>query len=304
MANKSDVTDSSPELLDPKRPPPRLAKSRESGKVMNVFSQGFLWLWAILVILPVVWIVLSSFKTSREIATEPLGLPAVPQVQNYINAWTDGNIGQYFWNTIQVMTFSLTGTMLLGAMVAYVIARYQFPGNRLLFFFFAGGMMFPVFLALFPLFMTLRNVGLLNTKTGLVLVYIAYSLPFTVFFLTAFFRTLPGSIAEAAMIDGAGHYRLFFQVMLPMAKPGLIAITIFNIIGQWNQFLLPLVLMSRNEEDAMISQGLANLALRQGYQGDPGALFAGTVLAMIPIFIAYLIFQRQIQAGLTAGAVK
>ncbi|QSB07052.1 carbohydrate ABC transporter permease [Natronoglycomyces albus] len=257
-----------------------------------------------MVIVPVVWIVISSFKTPREIATDPLGLPAVPQIQNYLNAWTNGNIGQYFLNTFQVMAFSITGTMLLGAMVAYVIARYEFPGNRLLYFFFAGGMMFPVFLALFPLFKTLENVGLLNTKTGLALVYIAYSLPFTVFFLTAFFRTLPHSIAEAAMIDGAGHYRLFFQVMLPMARPGLVAITIFNIIGQWNQFLLPLVLMSRNPDDAMISQGLANLAMRQGYEGDPGALFAGTVLAMIPVFIAYVIFQRQIQAGLTAGAVK
>ncbi|WP_051703968.1 carbohydrate ABC transporter permease [Glycomyces sp. NRRL B-16210] len=277
---------------------------RSEGAVLNLFSQGFLWLWALMVIVPVVWVVVTSFKTSREIASDPLGLPAAMHFENYANAWTNGHIGGYFLNTVQVMAFSVTGTMLLGAMAAYVLARYEFPGNRLLYFAFAGGMMFPVFLALFPLFKTLQNVGLLNTYPGLVLVYIAYSLPFTVFFLTAFFRTLPTGVAEAATVDGAGHYRLFFQVMLPMAKPGLIAITIFNIIGQWNQFLLPLVLLSRNPEDAVISQGLANLALRQGYEGDSGALFAGTVLAMIPIFIAYVLFQRQIQAGLTAGAIK
>ncbi|GAB3646385.1 carbohydrate ABC transporter permease [Glycomyces tarimensis] len=277
---------------------------KAEGTVMNAFSHAFLWLWALMVIVPVVWIVLTSFKTAREIATDPLGLPAAPQWENYLNAWTNGNIGGYFINTVGVMLFSVTGTMLLGAMAAYVIARYAFPGSRIVYFMFAGGMMFPVFLALFPLFKTLQNVGLLNTYPGLVLVYIAYSLPFTVFFLTAFFRTLPTGVAEAAMIDGAGHYRLFFQVMLPMAKPGLIAITIFNIIGQWNQFLLPLVLLSRDPDDAVISQGLANLALRQGYEGDPGALFAGTVMAMVPIFIAYVIFQRQIQAGLTAGAIK
>lgn len=277
---------------------------RSEGGVLNLFSQGFLWLWALLVIIPVVWIVMTSFKTSREIASDPLALPEAMHWANYVNAWTNGNIGSFFLNTVQVMAFSVTGTMLLGAMAAYVLARYEFPGSRLLYFGFAAGMMFPVFLALFPLFKTLSNVSLLNTKTGLILVYIAYSLPFTVFFLTAFFRTLPSGVAEAAIVDGAGHYRLFFQVMLPMAKPGLIAITIFNILGQWNQFLLPLVLMNRNPEDAVISQGLANLAMRQGYEGDAGALFAGTVLAMIPIFVAYVIFQRQIQAGLTAGAIK
>ncbi|THV35672.1 carbohydrate ABC transporter permease [Glycomyces buryatensis] len=285
--------------------PPRTPDApRVEGRVMNVFSQAFLWLWAVMVIVPVAWIVLTSFKSAREIAVDPLGLPETPRWENYVNAWTNGHIGGYFLNTLQVMVFSVFGTMLLGAMAAYVLARYEFRGNRLLYFMFAGGMMFPVFLALFPLFKTLQNVGLLNTYPGLVIVYIAYSLPFTVFFLTAFFRTLPTGVAEAALIDGAGHYRLFFQVMLPMAKPGLIAITIFNIIGQWNQFLLPLVLLSRNPEDAVISQGLANLALRQGYEGDPGALFAGTVLAMVPIFLAYVIFQRQIQAGLTAGAIK
>jgi N-acetylglucosamine transport system permease protein len=277
---------------------------RREGTVLNLFSQGFLWLWALMVVIPVVWIILTSFKTTREIASTPLSLPESLHWENYASAWTNGNIGNYFINTIQVMVFSVTGTMLLGAMAAYVLARYAFFGSRILYFGFAAGMMFPVFLALFPLFKTLQNVALLNTYTGLVLVYIAYSLPFTVFFLTAFFRTLPGGVAEAAIVDGAGHYRLFFQVMLPMAKPGLIAISIFNIIGQWNQFLLPLVLLGRNPEDAMISQGLANLALRQGYEGDSGALFAGTVLAMIPIFLAYVVFQRQIQAGLTAGAIK
>ncbi|RRR97395.1 carbohydrate ABC transporter permease [Glycomyces terrestris] len=284
--------------------PSRASGAPREGAAFNLLSQGFLWLWSLLVIVPVVWIVLTSFKTTRQIAADPLGLPETLHWQNYASAWTNGNIGAYFLNTLQVMVFSITGTMLLGAMAAYVIARYSFPGSRVIYFGFAAGMMFPVFLALFPLFKTLQNVALLNTYTGLVLVYIAYSLPFTVFFLTAFFRTLPTGVAEAAIVDGAGHYRLFFQVMLPMARPGLIAITIFNIIGQWNQFLLPLVLMGRNPDDAVISQGLANLALRQGYEGDPGALFAGTVMAMIPIFIAYVLFQRQIQAGLTAGAIK
>ena len=134
--------------------------------------------------------------------------------------------------------------MLLGSMAAYVLARYKFWGNRVIYFLFVSGLAFPVFLALVPLFFVVKNLGLLDTHTGLILVYIAYSLPFTVFFLAAFFKTLPTSVAEAAMIDGCSHTRLFFQVMMPMAKPGLISVTIFNIIGQWTQYLLPLVLLS------------------------------------------------------------
>jgi N-acetylglucosamine transport system permease protein len=301
MATQTPETSERPKTEN--RRPAERPPARE-GAVMNVFSQGFLWLWAAMIIIPMVWIALTSLKSEREIASDPLGLPAVLQWDNYVDAWNNAHIGQYFLNTFQIMIFSVTGTMLLGAMAAYVLARYEFFGNRLVYFGFASGMMFPVFLALFPLFKTLDNVNLLNTYPGLILVYIAYSLPFTVFFLTAFFRTLPTGVAEAALIDGAGHYRLFFRVMLPMAKPGLIAITIFNILGQWNQFLLPLVLLNRNPDDYVIAQGLANLAVRQGYEGDQGALFAGTVLAMVPVFLAYVLFQRQIQAGLTAGAIK
>jgi len=292
--------------------PKRSEKPATEGRVLNVFSHGILILWAVMIIVPLAWVIVSSFKTESEIDGDPLGLPENLQWINFANAWDKGNIGVYFLNTVQVLVLSVTLTMLLGAMAAYVLARYEFRGNRLVFFTFVSGMMFPVFLALFPVFKTLANVDLLQPTEiapgvklyiGLVLVYAAYSLPFTVFFLTAFFRTLPHGVAEAAMIDGAGHYRLFFQVMLPMAKPGIISITIFNIIGQWNQFLLPLVLVP-DDEDAVISQGLADLAVVMGYDGDPGALFAGTTLAMLPILITYIIFQRQIQAGMTAGAIK
>ncbi len=137
---------------------------------------------------------------------------------------------------------STLGTMLLGSMAAYVLARFEFFGNRFIYFLFVGGMAFPVVMVLVPLFFVTKNLGILNTLPGLILVYIAYSLPFTVFFMTSFFRTLPTSVAEAALVDGASHTRTFFQIMVPMAKPGIISIGIFNVLGQWNQYLLPLVL--------------------------------------------------------------
>jgi N-acetylglucosamine transport system permease protein len=149
----------------------------------------------------------------------------------------------------------------------------------------------------------MSNTGLLNTRHGLILAYIAYSLPFTTFFLTSFFRSLPTSVAEAALIDGASHTRTFFQVMLPMAKPGLISVGIFNFLGQWNQYMLPTVL-NTDPDQRVLTQGLVELAASQGYKGDWSGLFAGLVMAMLPVLAAYIIFQRQVVAGLTAGALK
>jgi N-acetylglucosamine transport system permease protein len=184
-----------------------------------------------------------------------------------------------------------------------VLTRFDFPGRTFIFYLFIAGMMFPVFLALVPLFFLVRDLHMIATYQGLILVYIAYSLPFTIFFLTGFFKTLPNEVAEAAIVDGAGQYRVFFDIMLPMAKPGLIAMGIFNFLGQWNQYLLPTILMP-DEHKYVISQGLAVLAIQQGYQNDYSALFAAMTITMIPTLLIYIIFQRRLESGLTAGALK
>jgi N-acetylglucosamine transport system permease protein len=276
---------------------------REWG-VANVFSHGFLLLWALLTTLPLLWVVLSSFKDDNEILTDPWGLPGALRFENWQRAWTEAHIGRYFLNSIIVVSGSLSLTMLFGATAAYVFARYDFRFKQVFYYLFVGGMMFPVFLALVPLFFVVRNAGLFGTWRGLILVYAAYSLPFTVFFLTAFFRTLPQTVAEAALIDGCGHFRLFFRVMLPMARPGLISVAIFNFLGQWNQFILPQVLMQGDDSRWVLAQGLSALAVSQGYQGDFSGLFAGLTIAMLPVLGVYVLFQRQIQSGLTAGQLK
>jgi N-acetylglucosamine transport system permease protein len=166
-----------------------------------------------------------------------------------------------------------------------------------------AGMTFPLFLALVPLFFVVQNLGMLDTYYGLVLVYTAYALPFTVFFLTSFFRTLPGELVEAAMLDGCSHAGAFFRIMLPLARPGMISVGILNFFGLWNQFLLPLVLM-RDQERYVLSQGLAVLAANQGYRSDWSALFAGLVIAVLPVLVVYVAFQRRIQDGLSVGALK
>ncbi|WP_309232424.1 carbohydrate ABC transporter permease [Micromonospora tarensis] len=276
---------------------------RELG-VANTLSHGFLLLWGLLTVLPLLWMFISSFKTNGEILADPWGLPGALRLDNWARAWTGAHIGRYFVNSLVVVAGSVSLTMLMGATAAYVFARYEFRGRQVVYYLFVGGLMFPVFLALVPLFFVVRNAGLFNSWLGLILVYAAYSLPFTVFFLTAFFRTLPTSVAEAAMVDGCGHFRLFFRVMLPMARPGLISVAIFNFLSHWNQFLLPQVLMQGDDSKWMLAQGLFALSVSQGYAGDYARLFAGLSIAVLPVLAVYVAFQRQVQTGLTAGQLK
>jgi N-acetylglucosamine transport system permease protein len=279
---------------------------RRGFNVFGGLSHVALVIRAIQVIVPIIWTFLASFKTNTEIfGDRPLALPESFAWDAWGRAWDKANIGLYMINTVKVVAISTFLTMLFGSMAAYVLARYTFVGNRAIYLLFVSGLSFPVFLALAPLWLTMKNLGLLGTHTGLVLVYVAYSLPFTVFFLTAFFKTLPTSVAEAAMMDGCSHTRTFFQIMLPMAKPGLISITIFNVLGQWNQYLLPIVLLPGDAQDKwLITQGIANISTNAGYEADWAGLFAALSMAIIPVLIVYIVFQRQIQSGLTAGAVK
>jgi N-acetylglucosamine transport system permease protein len=286
---------------------PKEVRFAESGKSLNAFSHGFLLLWAVMIILPFVWIILGSFKTDSEIGGSAWAWPTNWSYGVFVRSWEKG-IGGYLLNTVIVLVFSVTLTMLLGSMAAYVLARYQFPGNRFLYYLFVVGAMFPVYLALVPLFFMVKHMGMLNTLQGLILVYVAYSLPFTVFFMHSFFRTLPTPVHEAALIDGCSHSRAFFRIMLPMAKPGLLSVGIFNVVGQWNQYVLPLTLMQKqsggDSDHSVLTQGLVNLMLQQGYNGDMPALFAGMSIAMAPVLVVYLTFQGQVQTGLTAATLK
>jgi N-acetylglucosamine transport system permease protein len=276
---------------------------RELG-VLSGVAQIALAAWALITAGPLIFVLFASFKSNTEIFLgAPFALPKSVTFHAYVAAWNQAHIGQYFLNSVLVVSLSTAGTMLFGSMAAYVLARYTFFGNRFLYYMFVSGLAFPTFLALAPLFYILRNLGLLDTFTGLILVYIAYSLPFTVFFLAAFFKTLPREIDEAATVDGASHTRKFFQIMVPMARSGLVSITIFNIVGQWNQYLLPVVIM-QSESKYVLTQGIATISVSAGYRAEWGMLFAALILSIVPMIIVYALFQRQIQAGLTAGAIK
>jgi N-acetylglucosamine transport system permease protein len=247
--------------------------------------------------------VLSSFKTTKEILASPFGLPAHWSFDNYVHAWTDAGIREFFLNTVIVVGVSLVLVMLLGAMCAYVLARFKFPGARAIYYMMLAGLTFPIFLAIVPLFFILKNAGLLNTLPGLIMVYVAFALPFTVFFLYAFFKSLPDEVYEAALMDGAGDWRAFFQIMLPMARPGMATVAIFNFLGLWNQFLLP-VALNTDQSKYVLTQGMASFASQAGYAVDFGALFAAVVITVVPVLIVYLIFQRRLEGSVSTGTFR
>ena len=279
------------------------ALSQLIGLAKKSMTFAFVALFTLSVVLPLLWMTMTSVKSSPEIFASPWGLPTTPHWDNFANAWKAAGIAHYFANSLIVTTATLIFLIPIGAMAAYVFARYPFPGSKLLFGSFLGGMMFPQFLIIVPLFALMSSTHLLDTKVGLTIVYIAYSLPFTIFVLTGFFQTLPKDLDEAAMIDGCSHSRTFWQVMLPLAKPGLIVVGIFNGIGLWNEYSLALVL-ANSEQNKTLPLGIANLAMVMHYSGDWGALFAGLVIVMVPVLIVYWFFREKIHETMLAGAIK
>jgi ABC-type glycerol-3-phosphate transport system permease component len=282
---------------------PHAKKTIWTDKTVATISHIALIAWVVIICAPLLWVLMSSFKTTQQIFASPFTLPTSFNFDNYVSAWTSASIGTYFFNTVIVVGFALAIVMLLGSMCAYYLARYEFKGSKIIYYLMLAGLTFPIFLAVVPLFQTLRGFGLLNTFPGLIITYVAFALPFTVFFLYAFFRTLPQEIAEAAMIDGAGPWRIFFTIMLPMAKPGIASVAIFNFLGLWNQFLLPIAL-NTNTANYVLSQGMASFASQAGYAVNFGALFAAVVITVLPVLVTYIIFQRQLQGSVQTGMLK
>ncbi len=267
-------------------------------------------LFAFIVVFPMIWTVISSFKTVAQIVVDPWGLPNDGwKTENYSKAWEVSQIGDFFGNSLFVCFATMIVLLPIASMASYVIARYKFPGRGLLFGSFMGGMMIPQFLFVVPLYVLLiriqeaTGVQLLNSHLGLILVYIAFSLPFTVFVMTGFFQGLPEELAEAGRIDGCSQAGVFWRIMLPLARPGLVVAAIFNMIGLWNEYNLALVLIS-DKEKFTLPLGVANLTNTAQYVSDWGALFAAVVIVMGPVLAVYWLLKEKIHEAMLAGAVK
>lgn len=264
--------------------------------------------YAIWVVLPMLWVAYSSLKADTAIFRNAFALPPLDDLhtENYVRAWREARFGDYFFNSVLVTTTSVVLIVGLGALAAYALARFYHPAGRAVFWLFLAGLTIPAQLAIIPLFFELRTLGLLNSRAGLILVYTANGLPFAVFVLAGFFRSLPRSLYEAAVIDGCGEFAAFWRVLLPLARPALVTVAIFQFIGVWKEYFFAFMLTSGDIEGGArtLPLGLANLSITAQYRSDYGSLFAGIVLVTLPILVVYLLLQRQIVKGIAAGALK
>lgn len=291
--------------------------------------------WLAAVVLPLLWVFFNSFRSTQEITENPFGVPWLIQgspyadrpdyptpaetaTNNFRTAWFDMNFSRFFINSVIATGVSLVGILGCGALAAYALARFDFRGNRALYLFFIAGMMVPAQLILIPLFFQFSDVSefisrlihplgyefrLHNSLTGLILIYTALSLPFTILILTAFFRSLPGALRESAILDGASEWTVFRTIMLPLARPGLITAAIFNFIGLWNEYLFALVVVN-TPATKTLPLGLAGVSIQAQYKTDYGLMFAGLVIVLIPTLITYAVLQRHLTRGITVGALK
>jgi raffinose/stachyose/melibiose transport system permease protein len=255
-------------------------------------------------VVPVLYVWIGGFRTTADLNANPAGWPDPWSFDNYINVLTS----ERFWGSLFSSTLVAVGTtlgaVLLGILAAYVLARYNFAGRRMLYAFFTAGLLFPVTVAALPLSILLRNIGLHGTFLGLMIPQVAFALPVTIIILVPFLRAIPHELEEAAALDGAGRIGFFWRIVLPLSTPGLITVGVLAFIGSWNAYLLPLLIMAAGgmpQDLWTLPLGVQQFSTQ--YSQDTGAVLAYTSLAMIPALVFFLGAERRIVGGLT-GAVK
>lgn len=249
---------------------------------------------------PLIWMIYSSLKTDREIYLFPFSLPHEMQLDNWVQAWKLGNLGRYFINSVFITSVSVFLVALISSMAGYAFARLTFKGRDLLFYTFLLGLILPAQVLIIPLFTFFDKIGILNTYFALILPYIAWGLPLSIYIFKSFFLTLPEDIADAAKIDGCSLFGLYWKIMLPLIRPALVTIAILQSIGIWNEFLLALLFIY-DDELKTIPVGL--LAFYGYHNVNYKLVFSALSITTIPVIIVYFIFEKQIVSGLTAGAL-
>jgi raffinose/stachyose/melibiose transport system permease protein len=251
-------------------------------------------------IAPVCYIVLGGFRTNSQITIDPAALPAPWNIGNYIGVLTSDTFWQESGNSVITAVCTTAGVVVLGLMASFVLARYRFRGRNAMYSLFAAGLMFPITVAITPLYIMVKDLGLVNTLAGVILPQIAFGLPTTVIILVPFLRAIPDEIEEAAAIDGASRIGFFFRMVVPLAVPGVVTVGILAFIGSWNNYILPLFILS---DQTNYTLPLGVQAFSSQYSEDTAKVLAFTSLSMLPALAFFMVFQRRIVGGLT-GAVK
>ncbi len=259
--------------------------------------------YSVIVLLPFVWMLYNSFKTNMQFNQNIWSLPTSLQWQNYALANKKGHIETYMINSVIITAIAVVLNAGLSALISYVIARFRFPGQRFLHRLFLAGLLVPGMLAVIPYFFLARELHIYNTRLSVIIADVFWGMPFAVFLLVAFFKTLPRELEQAAQIDGCPHFQTFWLIMLPLARSGLITVAIFNFLDYWSDYVLPLTLIA-DDPKKPVSLGLMEFTSAMSVRQDWGQLFAACVVCILPIILVYAIFQRRLIAGLTAGSLK
>jgi raffinose/stachyose/melibiose transport system permease protein len=273
--------------------------------VRRTLSRGAMYAIAIgvvlIVLVPILYAVLGGFRTTGQISARPVDLPHPWVFENYSEIITSGSFWRQVGNSVLIATITMAVVVPCASLAAFVLARFSFRGREAVYIFFTFGLLFPVAVAILPLFISLRTFGLINSWFGVALPQAAFALPTTIIVLRPFFRSVPAELEEAAAIDGCGPFRFFWTILLPLSRPVLATVSVIVIVASWNAFLLPLIVL--NDPDLWtLPLGVTNFSTQ--YSSDTARVLAFTSLSMVPALVFYVFAERQIVSGLAAGAIR
>jgi raffinose/stachyose/melibiose transport system permease protein len=266
-----------------------------------VVRWGALVILAALIVIPIGYAALGGFKDNFQITADPIGLPSPWITSNYTDVLADPGFWRQVGNSLLIALIATFTVVAFAALAAFVFARRTFPGREVMFTLFTLGLLFPSAVAILPLFILVRSLGLLDNPLGIALPQAAFYLPLTIIILRPFFRAIPKDLEDAAAIDGCGQFGFFWRILLPLSRPALAAVAVLALVGSWNQFLLPLVILS-DQANWTLPLGVTNFSTQ--YSSDTARILAYTTLSLIPALIFYLFAERQLVGGLTAGGIK
>ena len=261
-------------------------------------------IWLIFTVVLVGWVALASLSTSREIlAGQLFKFETGFHFENYVGAWKSQKVSLFFMNSLIYTSISCTLLVFISAPAAYALSRFRFRGNMLLQNLLASALGIPVIMIVMPLFSIITKLNISNSRGLIIFLYIAMNVPFTVFFLLSFFKNLSFTFEEAAAIDGCTPVKTFWKIMMPLAQPGVITVTIFNFITIWNEFFMSMLFASK-QSVRPIAVGLYNMVKGMQYTNDYGGMFAAVLIVFAPTLLLYIFLSDKIIAGVTGGAIK
>ena len=279
----------------------RYRKDRWGRNIILVFVQLFMILYVILVFYPLFNMIISSLKSTREIFANPFGFPEEWLFENYRTVWVVRGFGRYFTNSLTVTLISMIFVLLLGSMASYGVSRYKYKLRTWLYMLFLSGIMLPLKMAIIPLFILIRSLGLMDNHISIITIFIAMGLPSTVFILSGFMKTIPMDLEYAARIDGCNEWGIYQRIVMPITKSAIALVTIYNAVPIWNDFFFPLVFIQSNHLRTL-PVGLSTFIGQHGTNWS--LLFTGLSISIMPMLILYIFMAKYFIRGMTAGAIK